>query len=79
MFSYTISKNANKKEFENACLKLEKAIKIIKKVELIEDVDGSMVQIYEVNDSRIKVVDDYEVDAVYIDSEIDLKDIFSVE
>lgn len=75
MFKYTISKEANEDDFRKACEKIEKSIENLEKEELLEDVDGSQIQIYLKEDKKIKVVNDYEVDAVYADSDIDLKDV----
>lgn len=75
MFSYTVSKEADNLAFKNACIDLEKSVKISKKDKLLIDVDGTLIQIYNADGKKIKVVNDYEVDAVYIDSDIDLKDI----
>ena len=70
MYSYTISKEADEKQFERACGLVESQIQESTKEELLEDVDGTQIQIYKTNGGKIKVVNDYDVDAVYIDSEI---------
>ena len=60
-------------EFMKTCKAIETGVKGIKKEKLLyTDIDGSAIQIYYVNGKTIKVFDDYEVDAVYVDSEIDL-------
>ena len=46
MFSYTISKKASLKEFEQICILIEATFRNIKKAEVLEDVDGSLIQIY---------------------------------
>ena len=73
MFTYTVSLNADREIFRRTCLEIEK-YREIKRKELIEDVDGSQIAVFEASDGIIKVFNDYEVDAVYVDSEIDLKD-----
>lgn len=75
MFTYNISKNANSKAFKRACSAIESSMKGIDKEELIEDVDGTQIQIYNTKNGKIKVFNDYEVDAVYADSEVNLSDI----
>ena len=75
MFTYNISKTASKAEFNRACTAIESNLKIIEKDDLITDVDGTQIQIYNTNDGKIKVFNDYEVDAVYADSEVNLTDI----
>lgn len=72
MFSYTIAKNADRKAFARVCNLIESKIKNIEKEELLEDVDGSLIQIYTTPNGKIKIYNDYDVDAVYIDSEINL-------
>ena len=76
MFSYTFSKTASEKAFEKACGLIESHFKGISKEKPLEDVDGTTIQIYHKDDNSIKVYNDYEVDAVYVDSEIELKNIF---
>lgn len=75
MFSYTISNVADNSVFQNACLKLESAINDLKKSDCLVDVDGTIIQKYSLNHSKIIITNDYEVDAVYIDSEISLDSI----
>lgn len=75
MFTYNIAKNADQTAFNHFCALIESKIKGIKKEELLEDVDGTKIQIYTAPDGKIKVYNDYEVDAVYADSEVDLKNI----
>lgn len=73
MFSYNIAKNADKKAFDNICTEIESKVKDIKKEQLLEDVDGTQIQIYNAPSGKIKIYNDYEVDAVYIVAEFDLK------
>ena len=70
MYSYTISKEADEKQFHRACSIVEVQLAEYKKEKLLEDVDGTQIQIYITNGKKIKVVNDYEVDAVFIDTEI---------
>lgn len=71
MFSYNVFKEASNAEFDNVCKKIENTLNFRKKP-LIIDVDGSIVQIYTDGNKEVKVYNDYEVDAVYINSDIDL-------
>ena len=73
MFTYNISKNADVKAFDNTCALIEENFKDIKKRKLLEDVDGTQIQIFDSPEGKIKVFNDYEVGAVYVDSERDLK------
>ena len=72
VFSYNIAQNADQKAFHHACSLIEAKVKNIEKQPLLQDVDGSQIQIYNTRGGRIKVVNDYEVDVVYIDSDVEL-------
>lgn len=76
MFSYNISKVANQEAFDNTCALIETKLNNFMKEDPLEDVDGTKIQIYNTPDGKIKVFNDYEVGAVYVDSETDLKEIF---
>ena len=75
MYTYTILQNANQTVFRHICSTIESSIPNIKKDALLEDVDGTQIQIYVIQNGKIKVYNDCEIDAVYIDSEIDLENI----
>ena len=72
MFSYTIAKNADRKAFDRTCALIESNVKDIKKEKVLEDVDGTLIQIYHTPNGKIKVCNDYDVDAVYVDSDANL-------
>ena len=76
MFHYTVAKNADQKAFESVCVLLEVKINGMVKEKLLEDVDGTLIQIYKTGGKEITVFNDYEVGAVYIDSELNLDQIF---
>ena len=76
MFSYNICTQADKDIFEKQCKALEKNIPEIQKGKKLEDVDGSETQLYVVNGKHIKVHNSYYIDAVFIDSEIELESYF---
>ena len=75
MFSYTVSKVADKKAFLEVCNKIEQRFRVIKKEKPVVDVDGSQLQLFIVNNGKIKVYNDYAIDAVYVDSDIKLDEI----
>jgi hypothetical protein len=77
MFSYNISREADNKAFKTACSSVETHLKNYKKADLVVDVDGSVIQTYTTPNGSIKIYNDYEVDAVYCDSEIDLNKILN--
>lgn len=76
MFKYNIYNMADNTKFKMACNKIESSIKNLNIEKPLVDVDGSMIQIYNSDDGKIKVYNDYEVDAVYIDSEVYLDKLF---
>lgn len=78
MFSYTISRIANNRGFVWACRMIEDNFSDITKEKVLIDADGSMIQIYRLNGKLIKVYNDYEVDAVYVDSEIEIEGVFEL-
>ena len=78
LFSYTTSFEASEVQFKNICAEIEKNVKGVEKGALLIDVDGSAIQKYVVGSKTITIQNDYEVDAVYIDSEIDLTDIITI-
>lgn len=75
-YSYNIEKVADNKSFLRACKVIEKIAGLQKK-DLLIDVDGSLIQVYQVSDGEIVVFNDHEVDAVYIDSDVDLSAMFT--
>ena len=76
MFSYNIETVADNAAFKRACAQIEAKMSGLKKADLLIDVDGSLVQVYNAKDGEIVVQNDYLVDAVYVDSEVDLTHIF---
>lgn len=76
VYSYTVSNTASESAFARSCKLIESSFKGIIKENTLVDVDGSSVKIYHKNGAKIKVCNDYEVDAVYVDSEIELNDVF---
>lgn len=77
-YSYNVEKVADNKSFLRACEEIERqGIEGLQKKRLLVDVDGSLIQIYIVPNGEIKVMNDYEVDAVYIDSDVDLSAMFT--
>lgn len=75
MFKYTVHKEADNEKFKEACKKIINEVENITIEEPIIDVDGSIIQKYASPNGDIKVYNDYEIDAVYIDSEINLDNI----
>ena len=79
MFHYSICTVPDEEIFIKQCKALEKNIDGLKKEKLLIDVDDSKIQIYYYNGKEIKVVNDYYVGALYVDSEIELEQFFKKE
>lgn len=75
-FEYNVFYDNSPKEFKAACLEIEEKHPEAEKQKLLVDVDGSTIQIYCISGKEILVFDDYEVGAVYVDSDYNLDDIF---
>lgn len=72
MFGYTVSMTANEKTFQKICDIIENELSPITKGNYLVDVDGSLIQNYRVGCNKIIIHNDYDIDAVYVDSDIDL-------
>lgn len=75
-YEYNICTAADKEIFDKQCAALEKHIPGIERFDMLTDVDGSQTQIYELNGKKIIVHNSYYIDAVYIDSEVELTEYF---
>ena len=73
MFDYTVCKNNSTDEFKKACKKIKEAFPNATVQKLLIDVDGSIIQTFTQDGKDIDVYNDYEVGAVYVKSEIELK------
>ena len=75
MYKYTFYNEADNEKFKEACKKLLNVMDNLIANEPIIDVDGTIIQKYTSPNGNIMVSNDYEIDAVYIDSEVNLDDI----
>ena len=75
MYKYTFYEEADNEKFKEACKKLLHGMDNLIANEPIIDVDGTIIQKYTSPNGNIMVSNDYEIDAVYIDSEVNLDDI----
>jgi len=73
VFSYTIAKNADSAEFHRICKAIEALFELSSVQPLVEDVDGTLIRIYKTKQGEITVVNDCYVDAVYVDSEVEIR------
>lgn len=72
VFSYPVEKSASKQAFAMVCQLIESHFTGIAKEKLLKDADGTSIQFYHFDGKIIKVCNDFEIDAVYVDSEIEL-------
>jgi len=75
MFSYTVSMEPDEKVFKDACALIDSKVSYLKKERLLTDVDGSLIQVYDTANGKIKVLSDYDVYAVYVESSVDLDEV----
>lgn len=76
MFEYYICNAADNEIFQKQCAAIEKNIAPLSKEKLLEDVDGTLIQIYDYTGDTIKVYSDHFINEVYIKSEIELTQFF---
>ena len=74
-YEYNISSENSPEKFKIICSKIEETYPELQKNVLLIDVDGTTIQVYYINDLKVTVYDDYEVGAVYVLSDLDLKGI----
>ena len=79
MITYTLSNQPNNTLFLKTCSLIENHVAEITKDKLLIDVDGSCFQTYHIPQGMIKVSNDFEVYALYVDSDIDLTNILGVK
>lgn len=77
MYEYNICNKADEEIFIKQCMEIEKNIPEIKKLEILTDVDESKIQKYLLNGKEVKVYNSYYIDAIYIESEIELTRYFN--
>lgn len=76
MFQYGICTEPDEDIFYRQCKALEKRFPGMKKEELLEDVDGTLIQGYIHPAGEITVRNDFYVGAVWVESEFDLRPYF---
>lgn len=73
---YIICNVADEDIFDKQCEALEKNIPRLDKRDTLRDVDGSIIQLYDRDGKKIKVLCDYIFDEVCIESELELTQFF---
>ena len=75
-YHYTIYTVPDDTIYQKQCDALESHVPGIKKGIELHDVDGSRIQFYECQGKELRVWNDYDVGAVYVESEIVLEPFF---
>ena len=75
-YSYNIYDQPDDELFYKQCAALEKHIPNLTKEYPLQDVDGSLIQIYYHEKGEIVVFNDYDIRALYVDSDFDLEPYF---
>ncbi len=76
MYHYSICTIADEVIFQKQCRALETHLPHLVKDELLEDVDGSLTQRYWLDGKTITVHNSNYIDAIYVDSEVELESYF---
>lgn len=72
MFEYTVCTQANESLFYQQCKSIEDNVPGLTASELLDDVDGTLVQRYSHQRGCVVVKNDCQVDALYVQSDFDL-------
>ena len=72
IYRYEISDAADEEVFKKQCKALEKHIPGLEKIKYLIDVDYSKIQAYQKEGQQLLVINDIDIDAVYIKSEFDI-------
>ena len=72
MFEYNICNQADENLFHEQCRAIEEHIPNLQKKELLNDVDGTLVQQYDHEKGLVTVKNDLQVDALYVVADFDL-------
>lgn len=77
MFQYNICNQADIELFQKQCVALEKRLPELKADQLLQDVDGSLIQRYTHPKGVVTVRNDMQIDALYVSSDFDLLPYFT--
>ncbi|MCR5341952.1 MAG: hypothetical protein K6E70_01130 [Butyrivibrio sp.] len=76
-YDVNISKENSPDKFRSACSIIESAFPDFIKEDLLIDVDGTTIQAYSHNGKEIIIYDDYDIGAVFAESDFPLEGMFS--
>ena len=73
-FDYTICDKYNTEKYHETVARIAKAFPDFRaKREVVDPLDGDMIQVFECENDEIRVVNDYMTGAVYVESAIEIK------
>lgn len=73
-FDYTICGEYDVKKYRETVALLKKTFPEFRiKKEIVDTLDGDMIQVFEHGEDKIRVVNDYMTGAVYVESTIEIK------
>ncbi len=75
-YEYTVATENSPEMFRKACRIIESELRKAQKDDILTDVDGSTIQLYRIDGKEIAVYDDYDIGAVFVESDIDLGKMF---
>ena len=75
-YFYGVNDEPDESLFKKQCAAIERHIPNLKKEKLLEDVDGSSIQIYYHEKGEVRVCNDYCYGDLYIESDFDLEPYF---
>ena len=76
MFRYPICDAPDEEVFKKQCVALENRISNLNKEDLLQDVDGTLIQTYYLAGKKLMVKNSHYVGSVYIESEFDIDPYF---
>ncbi|MCR5098458.1 MAG: hypothetical protein K6B14_05875 [Lachnospiraceae bacterium] len=75
-YDYTVFPDNSREKFLDTCIAI-KTLYPNSETKMLEDVDGSILCVFQINGYEVVVYDDYDVGAVYVKSDLDLTQISS--
>lgn len=72
-YDYNIFPDNNPEKFKETCQEIQSKYPQAVKKDLLVDVDGSTIQVFVIDGKEIAVYDDYDIGAVFVKSEIELR------
>lgn len=77
-YDVNIFHNNSAEKFKAACAIIEDKFPDFEKERLLIDVDGSTIQAYKKGNDEIVIYDDYDIGAVFAESDVDINGLFEL-